>query len=109
MKHSTVFRTIARREPYATTTLCEDSAAERRSTRYSKGRRFDSCTSLCTFKIEQPLSEKIQKVTFTPLTRVGTGKTYASAFAMRELGYKKVLLLVHRNQIAKQAIKSYHN
>lgn len=27
---------------------------------------------------------------------------------MRELGYKKVLFLVHRNQIAKQAIKSYH-
>lgn len=42
------------------------------------------------------------------MTRGGTGKTYASAFAMRELGYKKVLFLVHRNQIAKQAIKSYH-
>lgn len=42
------------------------------------------------------------------LSSTGTGKTYASAFAMRELGYKKVLFLVHRNQIAKQAIKSYH-
>lgn len=37
----------------------------------------------------------------------GTGKTYASAFAVRELGYKKVLFLVHRNQIAEQAMKSY--
>ena len=37
------------------------------------------------------------------MTRGGTGKTYASAFAMRELGFKRVLFLVHRNQIAKQA------
>lgn len=36
-----------------------------------------------------------------------TGKTYASAFGMRELGFKKVLFLVHRNQITKQARKSY--
>ena len=41
------------------------------------------------------------------MTRAGTGKTYASAFAMRELGFKKVLFLVHRNQIAKQALQSY--
>lgn len=41
------------------------------------------------------------------LSSTGTGKTYASAFAMRELGFKKVLFLVHRNQIAKQALKSY--
>ncbi len=43
------------------------------------------------------------------MTFQGTGKTYASAFAMRELGFKKVLFLVHRNQIAKQAIKSFTN
>ncbi len=41
------------------------------------------------------------------ISSTGTGKTYASAFAMRELGFKKVLFLVHRNQIAKQAMKSY--
>lgn len=41
------------------------------------------------------------------LSATGTGKTYASAFAMRELGFKKVLFLVHRNQIAKQALQSY--
>lgn len=41
------------------------------------------------------------------ISATGTGKTYASAFAMRELGFKRVLFLVHRNQIAKQAKKSY--
>lgn len=41
------------------------------------------------------------------ISATGTGKTYASAFAMRELEYKKVLFLVHRNQIAKQAEKSF--
>ncbi|MGC6175355.1 DUF3427 domain-containing protein [Lacrimispora sp. 38-1] len=41
------------------------------------------------------------------ISATGTGKTYASAFAMRELEYKKVLFLVHRNQIAKQANKSF--
>ena len=53
------------------------------------------------------LSEKIQKSPITPLTRAGTGKTYASAFAMRELGFKKVLFLVHRGQLARQTKKSY--
>lgn len=41
------------------------------------------------------------------ISATGTGKTYASAFAMRELGFKKVLFVVHRNQIAKQALKSF--
>ena len=41
------------------------------------------------------------------VSATGTGKTYASAFAMRELGFKRVLFLVHRNQIAKQALESY--
>ena len=41
------------------------------------------------------------------MTFAGTGKTYASAFAMRELDFKKVLFVVHRNQIAKQALKSF--
>ena len=42
------------------------------------------------------------------ISATGTGKTYASAFAMRELGFQRVLFLVHRNQIAKQAQKSFH-
>ena len=41
------------------------------------------------------------------ISATGTGKTYASAFAMRELGFKKVLFLVHRNQLARQTLKSY--
>ena len=41
------------------------------------------------------------------ISATGTGKTYASAFAMRELGFKRVLFLVHRNQLAKQAKRSY--
>ena len=41
------------------------------------------------------------------ISATGTGKTYASAFAMREMGFQRVLFLVHRNQIAIQAIKSY--
>ncbi len=41
------------------------------------------------------------------ISATGTGKTYASAFAMRELGFKRVLFLVHRNQIARQAMKSF--
>ncbi len=43
------------------------------------------------------------------ISATGTGKTYASAFAMRELGYKRVLFLVHRNQLARQTKKSYSN
>ncbi|WP_448903316.1 DUF3427 domain-containing protein [Eubacterium sp.] len=43
------------------------------------------------------------------ISATGTGKTYASAFAMRELGFKKVLFLVHREQILKQAKRSYEN
>ena len=35
------------------------------------------------------------------ISATGTGKTYASAFAMRELGYQRVLFLVHRNQIGR--------
>ena len=42
-----------------------------------------------------------------PFTNSGTGKTFASAFAMRELGFKRVLFLVHRVTLAKQAKKSF--
>ena len=41
------------------------------------------------------------------ISATGTGKTYASAFAMRELGFKRVLFLVHRYQIAKQEKASF--
>lgn len=41
------------------------------------------------------------------ISATGTGKTFASAFAARELEFQKILFLVHRNQIAKQSMKSY--
>ncbi len=41
------------------------------------------------------------------ISATGTGKTYASAFAMRELGFKRVLFLVHRATLATQAKASY--
>lgn len=41
------------------------------------------------------------------MTREGTGKTYASAFAMRELRFERVLFIVHRELIAKQAKESF--
>ena len=43
------------------------------------------------------------------ISATGTGKSYASAFAMRELGFKRVLFLVHRAQLARQTKKSYEN
>ncbi len=43
------------------------------------------------------------------ISSTGTGKTYASAFAIREIGYKKVLFLVHRSQLAIQSKKAYKN
>lgn len=41
------------------------------------------------------------------ISATGTGKTYASAFSLREEKVQKALFLVHREQIAKQAIESY--
>ena len=55
----------------------------------------------------QCLREKSHQFPVTPLTFQGTGKSYASAFALREMKAKKALFIVHREQIAKQTIKSY--
>lgn len=41
------------------------------------------------------------------ISATGTGKTYASAFALQKECPKKALFLVHREQIAKQAMISY--
>ena len=43
------------------------------------------------------------------ISATGTGKTYASAFALRENNPSRALFLVHREQIAKQAMASYQN
>lgn len=41
------------------------------------------------------------------LSATGTGKTYASAFVIKSEQPKKILFIVHRELIAKQALKSY--
>lgn len=41
------------------------------------------------------------------VSATGTGKTYASAFAVNDFRPKRFLFLVHREQIAKQSIKAY--
>lgn len=41
------------------------------------------------------------------ISATGTGKTYASAFALRQQKLKRALFVVHREQIAKQALSSY--
>ena len=41
------------------------------------------------------------------LSSTGTGKSRASAFMLREMGTRRALFVVHREQIAKQTLKSY--
>ena len=43
------------------------------------------------------------------VSATGTGKTYASAFAVKDFRPKRFLFLVHREQIAKQSINAYKN
>lgn len=43
------------------------------------------------------------------ISATGTGKTYAAAFAMREINPKRALFLVHREQILRKAIESFKN
>ncbi len=42
------------------------------------------------------------------ISATGTGKTFASAFAMRELEAKRILFIVHREQILKQARNTFN-
>ena len=41
------------------------------------------------------------------ISATGTGKTFASAFGIREIKPKRILFLAHRSQLLLQAIKSY--
>ena len=43
------------------------------------------------------------------VSATGTGKTYASAFAVKDFNPERFLFLVHREQIAKQSIEAYKN
>nr|WP_051527140.1 DEAD/DEAH box helicase [[Eubacterium] cellulosolvens] len=57
--------------------------------------------------LKKILASKVNNDRALLISATGTGKTYASAFAMRELGFKRVLFLVHRGQLARQTKKSY--
>lgn len=41
------------------------------------------------------------------ISATGTGKTYASAFALKEIKPERILFVVHREQIAKQSLETY--
>lgn len=41
------------------------------------------------------------------ISATGTGKTYAAAFALKEVRPERLLFLVHREQIAKQALETF--
>ena len=43
------------------------------------------------------------------MTREGTGKTYLSAFDARNMDAKRLLFVVHREQIAKAAMNSFRD
>lgn len=43
------------------------------------------------------------------VSATGTGKTYAAAFAVRDFIPKRILFLVHREQIARKALTSFEN
>ena len=43
------------------------------------------------------------------ISATGTGKTYASAFAVSSVKPERVLFLVHREQVARQALESYRH
>ena len=43
------------------------------------------------------------------ISATGTGKTYAAAFALREIAPRRALFLVHREQILRKAIESFKN
>lgn len=43
------------------------------------------------------------------ISATGTGKTYLSAFDLRNYNARRALFIVHREQIANQALESYKN
>ncbi len=83
-----------------------------------KTAKQDDITSLEKYKL-QPNSMQVGFITNLKkilaagekrallISATGTGKTYASAFALRELGFRRVLFLVHRGQLAVQTMESY--
>ena len=80
-----------------------------------------ACPVLHPNSMQQALVEQLQDLMKMPedpnspttikrgllISATGTGKTYASAFALRSLSPRRVLFLVHRQLIAEQALESY--
>lgn len=58
-------------------------------------------------RLKELVSEGENKALLVSAT--GTGKTYASAFGVQQLQPKRILFIVHREQIAKQAMNTYQN
>lgn len=58
-------------------------------------------------RIEELVADGHQKALLISAT--GTGKTYAAAFAVQQRRPRRMLFLVHREQIAMQALKSFRN
>lgn len=50
---------------------------------------------------------KIKETKALLISATGTGKTYAAALAMKEIQAKKVLFIVHREQIAKKSLETF--
>ncbi len=64
---------------------------------------FMQCKFIASLKVLISQGEKRALL----ISATGTGKTYASAFAVKELQAKRMLFVVHRAQIANQAIASF--
>lgn len=90
---------------------------------YNKQRQFTKKTTVPSVSQYKLKPNKMQVAAIQNLNRLrangknkgllisatGTGKTYLSAFEIREFNPNRTLFLVHREQIAKQALKSFKN
>ena len=84
---------------------------------YNEQKRYHPISNIPTTLAPNPMQEKFSKNLEDLLNQdqhkallisaTGTGKTYASAFGLQRIQAKKVLFLVHREQIAKQAKETY--
>lgn len=100
-------------EQYRTTYLREKMTREQRQQALSEDVvELDRCR-LVPNKMQVSFVQNVMALRANDINRAllisatGTGKTYASAFAVREMNPSRVLFVVHREQIAKQSIRSY--
>ena len=88
---------------------------------YNKTKHFSIENISEVFKFKKITPNKMQKTAMSNLQKLrdkgetkallisatGTGKTYLSAFDVKRFNPKKMLFVVHREQIAKEAMKSF--